>query len=167
MKIELKQLDLRDGLDVYNMLQEIPQEENGFINSVHGKTFEEFKEWLAESNSLSRGKELIDGWKVPTTIYWLFVEDKPVGMGKIRHFLTEQLKEEGGHIGYVIRPTQRKKGYGNLILSELMIQAAKMGLERILLTIRKDNSYSLKVALANKGKIIRDNKKRYYLEITS
>ncbi|WP_170865500.1 GNAT family N-acetyltransferase [Anaerosporobacter mobilis] len=163
--IELKQLKGDEGLDIYNMLQDIDQEENGFINSVHGKTFEEFKEWLDESNHISCEKELIDGWKVPTTVYWLYVDNKPVGMGKLRHFLTKQLQEEGGNIGYVILQAQRNKGYGKIILRELANQATKKGLERVLLTIRKNNISSLKVALDNKGRIIRENEERYYIEI--
>lgn len=148
------------------MLQDIAQEENGFINSVHGKTFEEFKAWLEDSNRLSLETGLIDGWKVPTTICWLYIDDQPVGMGKIRHFLTKQLQEVGGHIGYVIRGAERNKGYGKIILRELLNQASSMGIDSVLLTIRKNNIYSVKVALDNEGKIIRENEKRYYIEIS-
>ncbi|MBS5933378.1 MAG: GNAT family N-acetyltransferase [Clostridiales bacterium] len=163
--IELKLLNGDEGLDIYDMLQDIAQVENGFKNTVHGKTFEEFTEWLAECKRLSLEKELIDGWKVPTTIYWLYIDDKPVGMGKIRHFLTRQLQEEGGHIGYSIRVDQRDKGYGKIILRELVIKASMMGIDHVLLTIRKNNIYSLKVAIANKGEIIRENENRYYIDI--
>lgn len=75
-------LNGNEGLEIYNMLQDIAKEENGFIKSVYGKTFEEFEEWLEESNCLSLEKGLIDGWKVPTTIYWLYIDNKPAGMGK-------------------------------------------------------------------------------------
>lgn len=163
--IELRRLNGNEGLEIYNMLQDIAKEENGFINSVHGKTFEEFKAWLEESNHISLEKRLIDGWKVPTTIYWLYIDDKPVGMGKIRHFLTKQLREVGGHIGYVICGDRRNKGYGKIMLRELVNQASTMGIDSVLLTIRKNNIYSLKVALDNEGKIIKENEKRYYIEI--
>lgn len=75
------------------------------------------------------------------------------------------MQEEGGNIGYVILQAQRNKGYGKIILRELVNQAAKKGLERVLLTIRKNNISSLKVALDNKGRIIRENEERYYIEI--
>lgn len=165
IQIELKRLNGNEGLEIYNMLQDIAKEENGFINSVHGKTYEEFKAWLEESNCLSLEKGLIDGWKVPTTIYWLYIDDKPVGMGKIRHFLTNQLQEVGGHIGYVICGAERNKGYGKIILRELVNQTSSFGIDSVLLTIRKNNIYSVKVALDNEGKIIKENEKRYYIEI--
>lgn len=165
IQIELRRLNGNEGLEIYSMLQDIAQDENGFINSVHGITFEEFKVWLEESNCLSLEKGLIDGWKVPTTIYWLYIDGQPVGMGKIRHFLTNQLKEEGGHIGYVICEAERNKGYGKIILKELVNQASAMRIDSVLLTIRKNNIYSLKVALDNEGKIIRENEKRYYIKI--
>ncbi len=165
MKIELVQLDINDSNDIYLMLQEIPQEENGFMNSAHGKTFEEFKTWLIESDSSSKTKELVDGWKVPSSTYWLYVNGTPVGIGKIRHFLTEKLLEEGGHIGYAIRPSERNKGYGTILLKRLLSTAKNMGIDNILLTIRNDNVHSLKVAISNRGIIEKSNDTRSYVWI--
>lgn len=42
--IELKKLSPDDGMDVYAMLQEIPKEENGLVNSGNGLSFAEYKE---------------------------------------------------------------------------------------------------------------------------
>lgn len=41
-----QKLSIDDGCDIYEMLQELPAEENGFINSVNNKTYDEYKEWL-------------------------------------------------------------------------------------------------------------------------
>lgn len=65
----------------------------------------------------------------------------------------------------MIRGARRNKGYGKIILRELLNQASSMGIDSVLLTIRKNNIYSVKVALDNEGKIIRENEKRYYIEI--
>ena len=43
---ELKRLSPDDGRDVYEMLQEIPGEENGLINKANGLSYEEFTRWL-------------------------------------------------------------------------------------------------------------------------
>ncbi len=43
MGLEIRKLTIDDGHDIYEMLQELPADENGFINSVHGKTFDEYK----------------------------------------------------------------------------------------------------------------------------
>jgi predicted acetyltransferase len=165
MKYELKRLNVNDGDDVYEMLQEIPKDENGFINSINGKTFEEYKQWLVKSDISSKAKGLEEGWKVPTNIYWLYIDGKPVGMVKLRHFLTDKLREEGGHAGYGIRPSERNKGYGTILLKILVEEAKKMNIEKILLTIRNENTYSVKVALSNNGKIEKSNEERQYVWI--
>ena len=139
MDITLRKLSENDDCDIYEMLQEIPSEENGFINAVQGKTFEVYKQWLAENAAFAKTNELIDGWIVPTSIYWLYADGKPVGMGKLRHFLTDKLRKEGGHTGYAIRPSERNKGYGTILLQKLMLEAKKLGIDRMLLTIRKEN----------------------------
>lgn len=167
MHIELIQLRIVDGYDIYDMLQEIPQNENGYINNVNGMTFNDFKEWLIKDNSLSQNKELIDGWKVPSSTYWLYIDGRPVGVGRIRHFLTDKLREEGGHIGYSIRPSERNKGYGTILLKKLLTEANNIGIDDVLLTIRNENVYSIKVALANKGIIEKRNDMRCFVWIES
>ena len=39
-------------------------------------------------------------------------DNRIIGTIQLRHFLTDELEKHGGHIGYGIRPTERKKGYG-------------------------------------------------------
>lgn len=46
MGVFLKRLSADDGIDIYEMLQEMPKDENGFLSPVYGKTFEEYKRWL-------------------------------------------------------------------------------------------------------------------------
>jgi predicted acetyltransferase len=164
MNFELKKLTINDGMDIYEMLQEIPKNENGFINSVNGKTFEEYKEWLVTSDNSSKSIGLED-WQVPTSIYWLYVDGEPVGFGKLRHFLTDKLREEGGHAGYAIRNSKSNNGYGTILLRMLAEEAKKMNIDRILLTIRSSNAASVKVALNNNGKIERANEERHYFWI--
>lgn len=165
MHIEFVQLSENDDNDIYQLLQEIPQEENGYINTVNGMTFNEYKEWLIKNNHLSQSKEIMDGWKVPSSTYWLYIEGKPVGAGKVRHFLTEKLRKEGGHIGYSVRPSERNKGYGTILLKKLLYEANKIGIENALLTIRNENEYSLKVALANGGVIEKSDNVRHFVWI--
>ena len=152
--IELKKLSINDGLDVYNMLQDIPLDENGYHNSANGITYEEYKEWLVKKEKDANQIGIIDGWRVPQTTFVLYVEGVPVGYGSIRHFLTDALREVGGHIGYCISPLYRKKGYGKEILKRLIIEARAMGIKDILVTTNLDNYASQKVIIANGGKEI-------------
>ena len=61
MVIELKRLSCNDGIEIYNMLQEIPKEENGLQNKANGLTFEEFKEWLIIKQAESKTRRSC-GW---------------------------------------------------------------------------------------------------------
>ena len=151
--IELRRLSVDDGMDVYIMLQEIPKEENGLMNNANGLSFEEYKEWLKRKHAESEQIGLMDGWKVPSTTYWLYADEKPVGFGTIRHFLTDALRKVGGNIGYGIAPKYRGKGYGKKILGLLLEEASRLGIDRALVTIQLDNAASKAVALANGGVI--------------
>lgn len=165
MNYELRKLTVSDGMDIYKMLQELPEDENGFINLINGKTFEEYKQWLAINDASSKAVGLEEGWKVPTSTYWLYADGHPVGIGKLRHFLTDKLREEGGQAGIAIRPVERNKGYGTILLKLIADEAKKMNIDKILVTIRNNNYGSLKVALKNNGKIEKVNEVRHYIWI--
>ena len=53
--------------------------------------------------------------------------------------------EEGGHIGYVIRPSERRKGYGTLILGLALVQAHACGLDRVRFTCNTENIASARI----------------------
>ena len=150
---ELRKLSVNDGMDVYQMLQDIPLDENGLQNKVNGMTFEEYKDWLIKKQQESEMDGIVDGWKVPSTTYWLYADGVPVGFGKLRHCLTNALRKAGGHIGYGIAPQYRSKGYGKELLRLLIGEAYNRGIDKVLVTIHLDNKASQAVALANGGVI--------------
>lgn len=160
----LRRLTVQDGADVYQMLAELPRDENGFINGCSGMTYEEYQKWLVKSDNVSKGIGLAD-WMVPQTLYWLYVDGVPVGIGKLRHRLTERLREEGGHCGYAIRPSRRGQGYGKLLLKLMLDKARELQIDRLLLTVANHNTPSIHVALANGGVIEKVNDQRHYIWI--
>lgn len=164
MQYKLTKLCKYDGNDVYDMLQEIPDNENGFINSVYGKSYEEYKEWLHRNEKMAKGIDLED-WMVPQNTYWFYVDEKLVGTASIRHHLTDALLQVGGHCGYSIRPKERGKGYGSVLLGLLMEEARKLNINRLLLTIQNQNIASTKVALKKGGVIEKENEVRKYIWI--
>ena len=164
---ELRKLSVDDGMDVYQMLQDIPLDENGLQNKVNGLTYEEYKDWLVKKQQESELDSIVDGWKVPTTTYWLYADGIPVGFGKLRHTLTDALRKAGGHIGYGIAPQYRGRGYGKELLKLLLGKADEMGIDQVLVTIRLDNHTSLAVALANGGVITEQTDERYLVWIST
>lgn len=150
IEFELKNLSVEDGLDVYEMLQEIPAEEARFHNDFNKLSLEEFKEELKVRVEQAQGRSLPEGY-VAQTIFWLYVNGKPVGYSKLRHELTDHLRKEGGNIGYGIRPSERGKGYAKKMLTITLSQARKIGLDKVLITTDIDNVASRKVVEANGG----------------
>lgn len=163
--LELKRLSVDDGLDIYTMLQEIPAEENGLINKANGLTFDEYKEWLIVKQRDSEQEGIVDGWKVPSTTFWLYADGIPVGFGSVRHFLTEVLRKAGGNIGYGIAPAFRGKGYGKELLRLLLNEAKGMGIDKVLVTILLDNIASQAVAIANGGVVTERTDERVFIWI--
>lgn len=161
--LELKKVSSDDGQDVYAMLQEIPRDENGLLNHANGLSFDEYKLWLDKQVRLSAQEGIVDGWKVPSVLYWLYADGVPVGFGKLRLFLTDALRREGGHIGYAVAPRYRGNGYGKELLRLLLEEAGKRGIEKALVTIRTDNAASQAVALSNGGVITDRTDERVYI----
>ena len=162
MPCVLRKLSAADGMDIYEMLQELPKVENGFMNGCYGLSFPDFHQWLLTSERAEQGIGLED-WQVPQSIFWLMADGVPVGIGKLRHRLSDRLRTEGGHCGYAIRPAYRNKGYGKLMLRLLAQEAEKLGLDKLLLTVQNDNRYSIRTALANGGVIECVSDVRHYI----
>lgn len=89
---------------------------------------------------------------VPSSTYFLVNDDnKLLGAINIRHYLNKQLLQFGGHIGYGIRPTERKKGYATIMLKLALEKCKEIGLKQVLITCDKDNIGSAKTIIANNG----------------
>jgi predicted acetyltransferase len=97
------------------------------------------------------GENLQEGW-VPDSTYWLVSEDpKVLGVVNIRHKLTNYLFNAGGHIGYGIRPSERRKGYATRLLSQSLDKAKELGIYKVLVVCNESNTASEKTILNNGG----------------
>jgi predicted acetyltransferase len=74
-----------------------------------------------------------------------------LGESRLRHWLTPNLEIEGGHIGYAIRPSMRRKGFGTKILALTLQKAVTFGLEKVLVTCDTHNIGSARIIEKNGG----------------
>ncbi|KXK52045.1 MAG: GNAT family N-acetyltransferase [Anaerolineae bacterium] len=88
---------------------------------------------------------------VADTALWLMRGDHFIGRLSIRHHLNAKLERFGGHVGYELRPTERGKGYGTLILRLGLEHARRLGFRRVMLTTDVTNERSIRVIKANGG----------------
>lgn len=119
-------------------------------NTHYPEDVGEFKSFIDKLNGFSRGENLPEGY-VPGTVFWLVDKMEFIGTLTIRHELNEDLMQEGGHVGYDIRPSKRGKGYGKEILRLGLIKAKEMGIDKVLITCDLENIPSKKVIEANRG----------------
>lgn len=88
---------------------------------------------------------------VPQTMFWITLGDEYIGRLGLRHELNEMLEQFGGHIGYDIRPSMRRRGYGTHALQLALEEARKLGIDRVLVTCSEYNVGSKKIIEANGG----------------
>lgn len=138
----------------------------------------------ASNRDNSTFKELLDKWKeyesesiydrglVPSSLYFLVDESKKIyGAIDIRHELNDYLLQYGGHIGYGVRPSQRRKGYASKMLSLALPIAKELGINKALITCDKNNIGSAKTIMNNGGilenEVGNENEitQRYWIEL--
>jgi predicted acetyltransferase len=124
---------------------------NSYLYTLPVDTLQnDFKSYLKKIEGESFGKGLPEGF-VPQTTYWLVDHGEFIGRVSIRHILTEHLLKEGGHLGYDIRPSKRKLGYGKRILTLALPKAKALGITKVLVTCDETNLASKRIIEFNGG----------------
>ena len=117
--------------------------------------FEEDLSWKDYINN-------VEGWKqgvgnlVPATYLVAVVDGEIIGRVSIRHQLNDFPKLYGGHVGYAVVPSKRKKGYATEILRQALALCADLGLKKIMISCDVGNKASKKVIERNGGVYERD-----------
>jgi predicted acetyltransferase len=110
---------------------------------------------------------------VTDTVYWGILGDEVVGRISLRHSLNEFLRNQGGHIGCIIRPSQRGHGLAGALLRQLLSTARAQEIGRLLLTCDDGNLGSEKT-IRNAGGVFEDlfdpgdgqpPKKRFWIDL--
>jgi predicted acetyltransferase len=98
-----------------------------------------------------QGQRPAEPGRVAASVFWLVDDEKYIGRVNLRHRLNPRLRRMGGHIGYEIRPSMRRRGHGTQVLALAMERARNIGLRRVLLVCADDNIGSWRIIEANGG----------------
>lgn len=163
MDIYLKKLELKEPIEIFDLLQETVEEGWGLLDSMAS---EEFKKYLKDKYNEDLGVDLKNG-RVPQTTYWLYVDKIPCGMIVVRREINEPLLKRGGHIGYYIKKDCRRKGYGKKMLSLCLDLLREEEMKKVLITCDINNIGSQNIIEGNGGVLenIIDGSKRYWITI--
>ncbi|MEC2554334.1 GNAT family N-acetyltransferase [Bacillus tropicus] len=145
--------DLQDEyLDFYNEWKDSGETMIPWVISKDPSNFPAMVQELLDAHN---GVNLPQSW-VPDSTYWLVTDNnRIVGAVNIRHSLTEHLFNAGGHIGYGIRPSERRKGYTTKLLELSLEKTKKLNITRALVVCDAVNTASEKTILHNGG--VRDD----------
>ena len=167
--MKLRRPTLEDKDAILEMIAEFDAAKS-YMHGGVGSTWKRaknYEDWLKIVEQQEDAENLPEGWVPAIQFISVDEENRPLGFLALRLLLNEKLFIEGGHIGYSIRPSQRRKGLAKLQLELGLAEARKQGLERVLITCDEDNEASRRTILSAGGiyENTIDRSRRYWIDI--
>lgn len=165
--MELRRPRLVDKETVLEMMAEFEQAQSPHDGGFWDAENFVYEEWLESNQNHEMGINLPEGW-VPDIQLVAFSRDgQAVGFLNLRLCLNDFLLEEGGHIGYSIRPSERGKGYAKESLRQGLQVAKGKNIKRALVTCSTENPASRAVIVSNGGVFedVRNSVERYWIDL--
>ncbi|MFE6647299.1 GNAT family N-acetyltransferase [Nocardioides sp. NPDC057772] len=91
--------------------------------------------------------------RVHASSFWITEGSEVVGFIQLRHALNEFLENVGGHVGYSVRSSARRRGHAARALGLVLDEARRLGLDRVMLTCDDDNEASARTIESQGGEL--------------
>jgi len=173
-QIELRPLRYEDETSFASATEEFSRTNPSWQFALSRDRCGSFAEYVDTLDQWSRGVDVPEGF-VPATFLVGIVKGQVVGRLSLRHRLNDFLERIGGHIGYGVVPSYRRKGYATAMLKQAIPIYQKLGLQKVLLTCNIDNIASQKVIESCGGEFegitnlpeLKIQKRRYWIQVAS
>ena len=110
------------------------------------------RQWLSNVIRCTDPATLPEGKVLATQFLAVRISDgRLVGMIQVRHYFNEYLEKYAGHIGYSVRPCERRRGYAKEMLRLALPYCKGLGLDRVLISCEPHNEGSRRTILSNGG----------------
>jgi predicted acetyltransferase len=136
MTVRLRPFELGDECAALAAHEELAADHFAFL--LDHDTAVPWARWVDRQAEIQRGVDLAPD-RVRAAMLAAVVGDELVGRVSVRFELTEWLAAYGGHIGYAVRPSCRRRGYASAMLRAALEVARSAGLERVLITCDDGN----------------------------
>ena len=148
MNLYLREIEEDDKKEIEKMALEFQEANDEYpfegvsnLKKVINNSFEEYFNDLEINKHID---EIYPTYANQTTYVLADDSNHIYGLINLRHELKGKLIEVGGHIGYGIRPSERKKGYATLQLKLILDKLKELNIDQALITCREDNIASKK-----------------------
>lgn len=111
-----------------------------------------FAEFVDMLHAASKAEDIPSNYVAHSTFWLVDSSGEIVAISNLRHELNDFLLTYGGHIGYGVRPSARRRGYATEVLKQTLLRAKARGIARVRVTCSKNNLASVKTILRNAGK---------------
>ena len=152
---------------ILDMMTEFEREKSSHDGGFWNPDNFVYEEWLEENIQAEAGLNIPENWVPAIQLISFDVAGQALGFLNLRLRLNDYLLENGGHIGYSIRPSERGKGYAKESLRQGLQVAKGKNIKRALVTCSTENPASRAVILANGGVFedVRNGVERYWIDL--
>lgn len=175
-EIQLLKPTIEYADDIMQLRQEIidANDPDAFAGCGNLKECKTAQEWIDRITVMENPETCPEG-RVSSNMFIAVrsSDNRIVGVIDLRHHLGNPvLREWGGHFGYIVRPSERRKGYAKEMVRQNLINCKELGLHKVMITCNRHNFASERTILANDGvfekEVLVDGEytKRFWVTIT-